>query len=74
MTTICGDCGDEIKPNPDKGPGREVTVEKGFKTGLSQQVTVYDQPEYLHADDNTPQCAGRDDAIRRKPGHFYTGG
>jgi hypothetical protein len=53
---VCGDCGDELTDNPERGPGREVTVEVSPGTLLFTQTTVYDQPEHLHADDNTPQC------------------
>lgn len=63
VTHICGDCGDELIDNPDRGEAREVTVE--VTPGLPRVVTVFERAAYLHLDD-TPQCMSRADAEQRK--------
>lgn len=59
---ICGDCGGDLIENPAHGPGRQVVTEHSH----GRLVTVYDVSFYLHADDESPQCAGRADADRRR--------
>lgn len=54
----CGDCGGELRTE------RDVVGRNEDGTPYSWDVRK------VHADDGSPQCMGRRDAIRRKPGHF----
>jgi len=54
----CGDCGDDLRAQYDV-------------VGRNEDGTPYSwDVSHVHADDNSPQCRGRRDAVRRKPGHF----